>query len=61
MTKEEIRITGLLDKEFLDRLAEIAKLYGWSGDYHEIRDFIECLYELNESDAPNLDPYEITE
>lgn len=28
------------DKEFCDKLKELARQYGWSGDYSEVVDFV---------------------
>ena len=35
MSKEDEKIGKLLDDEFLKKLVEIARIYGWSGDYME--------------------------
>lgn len=35
-TEAENKIKKLLDDEFLSKLLEIGKLYGWNGDYVEI-------------------------
>ena len=42
----EEKIQELLDKDFLERLLLIARLYGWQADYYEIINFIEDLYNL---------------
>jgi len=60
--KEKVRLERLhaaLDDKFLDHLVEVAKLYGWDGDYTEIAAFIEDLYESINKTSPDLDPYEI--
>ena len=59
MTYEEAnkKMKELLDQPFLDKLAEIGRLYGWSGDYHEIGDFIENLHYMKNVEEVNLDPY----
>ncbi len=46
---------------FLTKLVEMAKAYGWSGDYIEIRDFVEfCITtEGQELKDFNLEPYEV--
>ena len=61
MTKEEARskLNDLLDKSFLNKLAEIGKLYGWNGDYCELREFIENLHIEHGAEIPDLEPYEI--
>lgn len=63
MTYEESvnKIKDLLDKEFLDKLVEIGKLYGWKGDYHEIVDFIEELHNYHGIGVGDMEPYKITE
>ena len=32
-------------KEFLEELRERARRYGWSGDYVEVKNFVESLYD----------------
>ena len=55
------KIKTILDKDFLDKLVELGKLYGWSGDYEEIYSFIEDLYEHTDLELPDLTPYELEE
>ena len=46
--KEEVRIERLhasLDDGFLNQLVEVAKLYGWDGDYTEIEQFLRINHE----------------
>ena len=60
--KEEVRIERLhasLGDGFLNQLVEVAKLYGWDGDYTEIEQFIRDLYEGINKPCPDLEPYEI--
>ncbi len=55
----ENRIKDLVDEGFLDKLAEIGRLYGWQGDYVEIKEFINTLhlhYGINDVD---LEPYNL--
>jgi hypothetical protein len=54
----EDKIKALLNREFLDKLLEIGKLYGWSGDYHEISEFIKHLHKLYGIDEVDTEPYE---
>lgn len=42
-------------KEFLEELVTWAKKYGWSGDYVEIRYFIETLYSDAGLECPDLE------
>ena len=57
MTHEEAdeKIINLLDDEFLNKLLEVGKLYGWSGDYVEIGNFIEELHRKKGITIPNED------
>lgn len=58
--QREEKIKALCDKEFLDKLAEVAKLQGWSHDYVEVATFVENLYDEVGLPVPELgDPYEI--
>ena len=60
LTPEEIveRVKKLTTYDFLSSLTEIAKIYGWSGDYQEVGDFIAWIYETNNIEEPDLEPYE---
>jgi len=55
------KIALLCDDEFLIKLTEVAKLYGWHGDYVEIAEFVSNLYIARDKEVPNLDEYEIKE
>lgn len=55
------KVKSLLTQEFLETLTEIAKIYGWSGDYSEIYSFIEWLYKFTNLPLPDLNPYDLTE
>lgn len=60
MDDKEVKIDILLDEDFLKRLAEIGRLYGWSGDYCEIGDFIMELHRIGGVDISHEDimPYD---
>jgi len=60
-SEAEIEIKRLLDKDFLAKLKEIAKLYGWNGDYTEIKDFVSYLYSVHgiEITQEELEPYDL--
>jgi hypothetical protein len=58
-SEAENRIIELLDKEFLARLLEISKLYGWNGDYVEIGSFIRELHESFGIDNADITPYDL--
>lgn len=47
-----------LTPEFLETLKEVGKLYGWSGDYIEVRQFIEHCFDVAGKYAGDLEPYE---
>jgi hypothetical protein len=49
-----------LDDEFLKKLVEIARIYGWSGDYMEIGQFIMYLHKIAGINISHKDiePYE---
>jgi len=53
LKKLEPQLTG----EFLSVLAELARNYGWSGDYVEVSTFIEWCYEKADRTPPDLEPY----
>lgn len=59
MTEKEIdeKIKSLVDKEFLERLTEVAKLVGWSVDYIEVQSFLSELYGYAELEEPDFTPY----
>lgn len=54
--KEALR--PLLNKEFLDTLAEATRVCGWDVDMIESRQFVVWCYELAGIDPPNLEAYE---
>lgn len=60
MSKEDEKIGKLLDDEFLEKLVEIARIYGWSGDYIEIGQFIIYLHKIAGINISHKDiePYE---
>lgn len=53
------RIKPKLTPEFLSTLADVAKTYGWEGDYHEVGKFVAVVHtEYAGFPAPDLNPYE---
>lgn len=57
--EENKKIRTLLgDDDFLERLREIARIYGWAGDYTEIGEFLRYLYKSKDLEVPDLNPYE---
>ena len=57
---EEARLEKLkpqITEEFLGTLTELAKNYGWSGDYVEVGGFIEWCYEKAGKIPRDLEPY----
>ncbi len=44
-------------KEFLDELAERARISGWSHDYVEVKQFVKDLFTEAGIPCPNLEPY----
>lgn len=58
-SEAEKRIEQLLTAEFLTTLTEIAKLYGWNGDYCEIGGFVEQLHMAKRLPIPDLEPYNL--
>jgi len=60
-TEAHTKTRELLDEGFLNKLVELARLYGWSGDYIEIDYFIRELYGYTELPLPDLTPYELDE
>jgi hypothetical protein len=65
MGEEEMqrRLEYILTKEFLTNLVEVARIYGWSGDYIEIEDFIMSLHYYKNIDIKLEDimPYKSNE
>lgn len=55
------KIRELCDDEFLSKLCEVARLYGWLGDYIEIAYFVQGLHSEVGKDCPNIEPYETRE
>jgi len=60
-TEAENKIKELVDKEFLIKLTEIGRLYGWAGDYVEIGSFIKTLHRYAEVEVPITEPYDLTD
>lgn len=47
------------DQEFLNKLIDLAKTYGWSGDYHQVAHFVRwCHYVLGKPHVDDLNPYD---
>lgn len=57
-TEAEEKIKEIIDIEFLNKLAEVGRLYGWRGDYVEIGGFIEELHR-EKGIVVNTEPYEL--
>jgi len=51
------RLKPHLTPEFLSTLAEVARIYGWEGDYQEIGQFVENLHRYAGVEPPDLEPY----
>lgn len=62
-SERDEKLKELIDIEFLNKLLEIGKLYGWSGDYHEIGEFIINLHKYKNIDISDndIEPYELTD
>lgn len=56
-----LRYRAIIDDDFLFRLRECAKFYGWSGDYVEIEKFVAELHQAADVVCPDLAPYEPVE
>lgn len=53
------RIKPKLTPEFLATLAEVAKTYGWEGDYQEVGKFVATVHtDFAGVPAPDLNPYQ---
>jgi len=61
MSEDNKKIKELLDVEFLKKLTEIGKIYGWQGDYYEIGNFIIELHKIVGIDISHkeIKPYKI--
>lgn len=53
------RLRSLAQNAFLAQVSEAARLYGWTGDYNEIKEFVSYLYQLRNLPVPNLEPHTI--
>ncbi len=60
MGEKESRLESILTKEFLSNLVEVARIYGWSGDYIEIERFIMSLHYYKDIDIKleDINPYQ---
>lgn len=56
--KKEIEIVKQIDDVFLKKLVEAGRVYGWSGDYEEVADFIQWCFDLVGKEAPDLEPFD---
>ena len=63
MTQEDIdnKLKELVTPEFLSTLTEVSKLYGWSGDFIEIFNFVEDLHSIKGINIDSYEPYETTD
>lgn len=59
--EREQRMRQLLTDDFLAKLTEAAKLYGWRGDYVEIGAFVEELHKDVGKEPPFIEPYEVAD
>jgi len=57
--EQELKIKELCDDTFLEKLAEVARLTGWSNDYIEICSFVEECFDHANKAKPDLQPHEI--
>jgi hypothetical protein len=48
----------MTDKEFLERLLKEARIYGWDGDYVEVRDFVRATFRRLGKVAPTIEAME---
>lgn len=55
----DARLKVLLTPQFLEVLSEVARLYGWTGDYVEVRRFVEDVHEEVGLEYPDLEAIEI--
>ena len=56
MNEEELK--PLLTNDFLARLAETAKVCGWSIDHVATLDFVKWCHDLAGKECPDLTPYD---
>lgn len=59
IAEKEKELKPLLDKEFLAKLVEAAKVCGWGADHIEITGFVYWCFDIAEEDDSklNLTPY----
>lgn len=53
-----VRVENTATDDFLTKLVDIARIYGWSGDYIEVENFIEFTYNARGLKMPDVTPYE---
>lgn len=51
----------LCTDRFLSKLTKIARLYGWEGDYVEVRGFVEYLFVNRDKAVPETEPFNVTD
>lgn len=56
---KDSKLVSLLDNDFLTKLNEVGKLYGWCGDYFEIAEFVKAMYDRAGQPEPDTEAYEI--
>ena len=49
----------LCTDRFLSKLTRVARLYGWEGDYREIRGFLEYLFVNRDKTVPEIEPFDV--
>ena len=57
--ESEQKYKEICTPEFLEKLVEISRMYGWEGDYIEIQVFVEDMHRYGGVELPILEPYEI--
>ena len=58
---EKQRIIELIDDDFLNTLSEVVSLYGWTGDYIEVSDFVATLHKYKNKEYTPLEIHETEE
>lgn len=46
------------DKDLSFKILELARLYGWNGDYHEVMNFVKWVFEQYGVELPPKDQLE---
>lgn len=55
---KDAKLKALIDRKFLETLKEVAKIYGYDGDYIEISRFVEYLFVIGHVELPDMKPYD---